>query len=430
MPVPVFPLPHLPRRDKAEVAISHTIMMLAGMLILALVLRQVAERRKLPFAAILVLTGFVGSEVMLLFGLDTGVRHHSFHDLIFYVFLPLLVFEAAFRIDALLLRRNLFVVLLLSIPVMLLSTTITAVLVYFGINHPTGFPWIAAFLTGAVLSATDASPITSRFPKLGVPHRLRVLMEGEDLFNDATAIVTFSIFLYIATHPGEQITFADAAVAFLLVFFGGILIGLLVGLGFLLLSRLFDDPIQQALVCLISAYASFLLADEVLQVSGVMSVLVTGLIMGRVIHNDFQDERGSFVDNFWSFNAYVAEALVFLLMGVTVSLGMFEERWLAMLIGILAILIARAAGIFGTAPLINLLPWVERVPMAFQQVLFMGSLRGAVVLALSLSLPVELPYWWTIQSIAFGVVIFSLFVQAPLVDPMLRRSSLVDKESS
>jgi CPA1 family monovalent cation:H+ antiporter len=402
-------------------------MMMAGMLILALLLKPVAEKRRLPFAAVLVLTGFVGSELLLFLHVDTGVRHQSFHDLIYYVFLPLLVFAAAFKIDALLLKRNLFVILLLSIPILLLSTTITAALVYVGINHPEGFPWIAALLTGAVLAATDASPITVRFPKLGVPRRLRMLMDGEDLFNDATAIVIFNIFLYVALHPTEHITLADATFAFVLVFFGGIFIGLLVGLGFLLVSRLFDDSIQQALVSLVSAYTAFLVANE-LHVSGVMAVLVTGLIMGRVIHNDFQDERGSFVDNFWGFNVYVAEALVFLLMGVTVSLSMFQERWLAMLIGIVALLVARAVGVFGATPLINRLPWVEHVPMSYQQVLFLGSLRGAVVLALALSLPVELPYWWTIQSIAFGVVIFSLFVQAPMIEPALRRSSLVERE--
>jgi CPA1 family monovalent cation:H+ antiporter len=408
--------------------ISHTIMLLAGMLILSLMLRPMAERRQLPFAAVLVLTGFVGSELLLLFDIDTGVRHDSFHDLIYYVFLPLLVFEAAFKIDALLLKRNLFVIILLSIPILLLVTTVTAALVYAGIAHPTGFPWIAALLTGAVLAATDASPITTRFPKLGVPKRLRTLMDGEDLFNDATAIVIFTIFLYVAMHPTEDISFADAVVAFIAVFFGGIFIGLLVGLGFLLVSRLFEDSVQQALVTLISAYTSFLLANEVLGVSGVMSVLITGLIMGRVIHNDFQDERGSFVDNFWRFNVYVAEALVFLLMGVTISLAMFEERWLAMLIGIVAIMIARAIGVFGMAPLINRLPWVEPLPLDYQKILFLGSLRGAVVLALGLSLPVELDYWWTIQSIAFGVVLFSLFVQAPLIEPLLRRSHLAGRD--
>jgi len=311
----------------------------------------------------------------------------------------------------------------------LLSVGVSAVLIYYGIGHASGFPWIAALITGAVLSATDASPITSQFAKLGVPKRLRILMEGEDLFNDATAIVIFSIFLYIALHPDEQITTADAVIRFCVVFFGGALIGLLVGLGFLILSRLFEDPIHQGLVTVASAYASFLIANEMLNVSGVMAVLVTGLIMGRVIHNDFQDERGTFVDQFWSFNVYVAEAMVFLLMGVVITFNMFEERWLAMLIGILAITGARALGIFGTAPLISRLPSVEPIERSYQNIMVMGSLRGAVVLALALSLPTELDYWWTIQSIAFGVVLFSLFVQAPLVEPQLRRSALVDRET-
>lgn len=406
-------------------SISATLMMLAGMLLLALMIKPIAARFRLPLAAVLVLTGYVGSEVVIFFGYSTGIDHASFHDLIMYVFLPLLVFEAAFRIDANLLRKNLFVIMFFALPILLLSVGVAAVLVYYGIGHPEGFPWIAALITGAVLSATDASPITNLFAQKGVPKRLRVLMEGEDLFNDATAIVTFSIFIYIALHPMEEITTADILVRFIVVFFGGALVGLVVGLGFLFLSRLFEDSVQQGLVTLISAYTAFLLANEVLQVSGVMAVLITGLIMGRVIHNDFQDERGTFIDQFWRFNVYLAESMVFLLMGVVVTFGMFEERWLAMLIGIVAILTARAVGVFGTAPLISRIPGINGIDKAYQKVMVMGSLRGAVVLALALSLPTSLPYWWTIQSIAFGVVIFSLFVQAPLMEPTLKRSSLV-----
>ena len=410
-------------------SISATLMILVGMLLLALLVKPLTRRLHLPLAAVLVLTGFIGSEILVFFGYTTGIDYIAFHDLIMFVFLPILVFEAAFKIDASLLHKNLFVILFLALPILLLSVGVSAVLIYYGIGHASGFPWIAALITGAVLSATDASPITSQFAKLGVPKRLRILMEGEDLFNDATAIVIFSIFLYIALHPDEQITTADAVIRFCVVFFGGALIGLLVGLGFLILSRLFEDPIHQGLVTVASAYASFLIANEMLNVSGVMAVLVTGLIMGRVIHNDFQDERGTFVDQFWSFNVYVAEAMVFLLMGVVITFNMFEERWLAMLIGILAITGARALGIFGTAPLISRLPSVEPIERSYQNIMVMGSLRGAVVLALALSLPTELDYWWTIQSIAFGVVLFSLFVQAPLVEPQLRRSALVDRET-
>ena len=193
------------------------------------------------------------------------------------------------------------------------------------------------------------------------------------------------------------------------------------GFVFLFLSRLLEDYIQQAIVTLIAAYSSFLIADSV-HVSGVMSVLITGMVLGRVIHYDFQDhEKRGFVDDFWSFNVYVTEAIMFLLMGLTITLGMFEDNWLAMLIGIAAVLFSRAVGVFGGAPLVSSLPGVERISMGYQRVMFAGGLRGAVTLALALSIPVELEYWWTVQSIAFGVVLFTLFVQAPLIPPLLKK---------
>jgi len=106
---------------------------------------------------------------------------------------------------------------------------------------------------------------------------------------------------------------------------------------------------------------------------------------------------------------------------------MFVDNWLAMLIGITAILIARAVGVFGGARLISFVPGVERISMGEQKLMFVGGLRGAVTLALALSLPLELDYWWTVQSIAFGVVLFTLFVQAPIMLPMLSRYRTTDK---
>ncbi len=353
--------------------------------------------------------------------MDTGVRYDSFHDLIIFVFLPLLIFEAAFKMDMKQFLKNFIVILFFALPVMLLSTVVAAVMIYYGIGHPTGFPWIAAFLTGSVLAATDPVALLAVMRKAGVPERLCMLLDGEALLNDATAIVTFSIFLYIAMHPMEEISVMDASLRFLVVFFGGAVIGLFMGFIFLFLSRLLEDYIQQAIVTLIAAYASFLVANSV-HVSGVMSVLIAGFVLGRVIHHDFQDhEKRNFVDDFWSFSVYVAEAIMFLLMGVTITVGMFEDNWLAMLIGIVAVLIARAVGVFGGAPLISTLPNIERIPMNYQHIMFVGGLRGAVTLALALSIPSELDYWWTIQSIAFGVVLFTLFVQAPIIPPLLKR---------
>jgi CPA1 family monovalent cation:H+ antiporter len=401
--------------------ISTSLMMLALMLLISLLFRPLAERYSIPFAGLLVVTGFIGSEIVISFGIDTGIRYDTFHDLILFVFLPLLIFEAAFKIDVKQLLSNGIIILFFALPVMLLSTAIAAVMIYYGIGHATGFPWVAALLTGSLLAATDPVAVLELMRKAGVPERLCMILDGEALFNDATAIVTFSIFLYIALHPLEDITVVDASLRFMVVFFGGAIIGLFIGFIFLFLSRLLDDHIQQAIVTLIAAYVSFLIAHSV-HVSGVMSVLVAGIVLGRVIHHDFQDhEKRNFVDDFWSFNVYISEAIMFLLMGVTITIGMFEDNWLAMLIGIAAVLIARAVGIFGGAPLISLLPNVERISMGYQQIMFVGGLRGAVTLALALSLPLELSYWWTVQSIAFGVVLFTLFVQAPLIPPLLKR---------
>ena len=399
---------------------EHTVLILIGLLLLAIALHPLARKIHLPFSATLVIAGFVASELLVNAGFDTGVRADGFHDLIFFVFLPILIFESAYNINARLLWNNLLPILFLAIPLMLLSTLITAVLVYYGVAHPDGFPWIAALITGALLSATDPVAVVALFKQMGVSERLAILVEGESLFNDAVAIVVFGVFIAIATGSGGPMTLADASWHFLRVFFGGILVGAGTGLMFAGIVKLLPDTVSKALATIISAYFAFVLAESFLHVSGVMSVLVTGLILGHMIHHARVDESVTFIQELWEFNAFVANALVFLLMGIVITTSMFEERWLAMLIGIVAVLIARAIGIFAFVPVLNKLTPIEPVSRPYQAVMLWGGLRGAVTLALALSLPISLDYWWTIQSIAFGVVLFTLFAQASTTGGLLQ----------
>jgi CPA1 family monovalent cation:H+ antiporter len=334
------------------------------------------------------------------------------------------VFESAYSINARLLLKNLLPILFLAIPLMLLSTVISAVLIYLGIGHPSGFPWIAALLTGALLSATDPVAVVALLRQMGVSERLALLMEGESLFNDATAIVIFGVFLAMATGVEGPMTMSAASMHFLVVFFGGLLVGTVTGLLFIGLSKLLREPVVKALATVISAYLSFIVAESMFHVSGVMAVLVTGLLLGFQSQPAASDSSPGFVQQLWEFNSYVANTLVFLLMGVTITLGMFEERWLAILIGIGGVLVARALGIFTCVPLLNRITPIEPIKRPYQVVMFWGGLRGAVTLALALSLPTTLEYWWTIQSIAFGVVLFTLFVQATSTGPLLRHYHL------
>lgn len=403
--------------------IAQIVFFVMVLLLAALFAEPVARWIRFPFSALLVAIGFLGAQIASVGGYDSVPQPHQFHDLVFFVFLPILIFESAFAIDGRLLLKNLAPILILAIPIMLFSTLISGILIYLGIDHPTGFPWVAALLTGALLSATDPVAVVALMKQSSSPKRLATLIEGESLLNDATAIVIFSLALALAKNPGQPIGIGSGFIQFCVVFLGGLVIGILVSFAAILMLRAAEDPMFHGLISLISSYFAFLIAESTLHVSGVMAVLALGLVMGRARRADyFQD---NFVERLWNFNAYIANALVFLLVGFSISLSMFQERWLAILIGIAAVLIARLVGIFVLVPVATRFTPEEPIDWRYRIVLFWGGLRGAVTLALALSIPKELEYWWTIQSIAFGIVVFTLFVQAPTMNPLLKRIGLL-----
>ncbi|MCW9058609.1 MAG: cation:proton antiporter [Gammaproteobacteria bacterium] len=198
-------------------------------MLLTVVSQPLSRCLRMPYSSILVMVGFAASELAVALGVDSGIRAGSFHDLIFFVFLPILVFEAAFCIDIRLLWQNLLPVLFLATAIMLASALLTGVGVYYGIAHPAGFPWIAALITGALLAATDPVAVVDQLKSLGAPKRLSMLIEGESLFNDATAIVLFSLFVAVALEPSVPAGIPDMAWRFLMVFLGGAGVGLAAG---------------------------------------------------------------------------------------------------------------------------------------------------------------------------------------------------------
>ncbi|PHS31070.1 MAG: sodium:proton antiporter [Sulfurovum sp.] len=399
--------------------IYESITILIVLLLVAILSAPLAKRLGLPFSALLVIEGFVGSELIVALGFDLGLRWYHFHDLVFFILLPVLIFESALNIDVRLLLKNLIPIFILAIPIMLLSTGITAVLLYYGIDHPLGFPVVAALLTGAILSATDPVAVLDVFKHIKAPQRLSTLVDGESLFNDATVIVLFGLFIAFAQMDAGSFSGIDALKEFISVFFGGIVVGAVLGLLFMFLYRVSKGSFAKSLISILSAYSAFVLAEHFLHVSGVMAVLVTGLCISweRCKHV----EESNFVEKLWEFNAYLANMLIFLLVGITITVGMFTSHWLAMLIGIVSVLIARAIGIFVVLPLVSKLPYVDPISRGYQAIIFWGGLRGAVVVALALSIPIELEYWYTVQSIAYGVVLFTLFVQAPTIALIMKK---------
>ena len=404
-------------------SLEHVTAAFVVLLLLAFLAEPVSRLVRLPYSSVLVIAGYVTSELAVISGIDTGIRAENFHDLIFYVFIPVLVFESAYKINKKLLLENIIPIVILAVIGLLLTASLTAAGLYYGIAHPAGFPLIAALLTGSILAATDPVAVVARLREIGVPERLSVLLEGESLFNDATAIVLFSMFLSMALSLEGSVTTSGVIVEFLKIFFGGLATGMAAGLTAGLVNKGIKNSFMTGVLTLIVAYGSYLLAEELFEVSGVMSTLVAAIVMSVMQGKESGDNTQVKNEYLWGVIGHIANAVVFIIMGVTITLGMFEERWLAMLIAIAAVFVARAVSTYGSLSLLGLFQ-KKPVDLHCQTVMVWGGLRGAVALALALSIPVTLDYWWTIQSIAFGVVLFTLFIQAPTIRLLVDRLDL------
>jgi len=406
--------------------VEHAILALVIMLGLSLIAQPISRLSHLPIASILVLLGYVASELIVYNGLDTGLRADNFQSIIFYILIPVLVFESAINIDKAKLKKNLVVILFLAILTMLLTCLVVAVLLYYGIAHKTGFPWMAALITGAVLAATDPSAIIKKVRGKKKYERVGLLLEGESLFNDATAIVLFGLFMSIAmTTDGNSTndvnTIAGITIQCVVIFIGGTSIGLLTGLFFSCMKKQTKKSELIDVMSLIAAYGAYLLA-EYFGVSGVMSTLMAALMFSRCESDEEINSQKLITNQYlWKVLSHVANSSVFIIMGAVITFDMFDQRWLAMIIAVVSLLLARAVSIYGVLTLFMFFKDLK-VPMSSQSIIVWGGLRGAVTLALALSLPTSLEYWWTIQSIAFGVVVFSLFVQAPMMFLLIKRS--------
>ncbi len=401
---------------------SHTALFLMMLLLVAAVVEPLAKKLPVPFSVVLVIIGFMGSELVVkTLGIDTGIRWDNFGTIIFYFVLPILIFQAALEIDLELLWKNIVPIGLLALPLMLVSAVVIAACVYRGIDHAVGFPWMAALITGALLSATDPAAVLALLKNANAPERLNMLLEGESLFNDATAVVMFSLLIAIATGAQSAGSVDEVILRFATVFFGGLAVGIIVALFLCLMMKIIGGFGSFPLLSLICAYTAFLVAEDLLHLSGVMAVLAAGLTVGKYRRELTSEIHNDFAEKFWGLLGHIAESTIFLLAGITITLSMFTEQWLAIIIGIIAVVIARIVMVFGTFPILKVLPGVDAVPLKQQVVLAWGGVRGTVTLALALSLPLTLDYWYTIQSIAYGVVLFTLFVQATTMSPLIKK---------
>jgi len=405
--------------------IKNFILSLVIMIFVSLLAEPIARWLRLPFVAILILVGFIGSELVVSFGYDTGIRASNFPLLVFYVFLPIIIFESAYSIDQKQLLKSLLPILILALPIMILATLMIAFLIYFFIGHATGFPIYTALVAGSLLAATDPMAVIRHLKALKTSNKIIVLLEGESLFNDAIGVVLFTSFVAIAVSFNGagfgdfSINWWEKLTIFCWQFFGGLMFGILCGLIGTFFSFVIKTRILENILLIAIAYGSFMLAEDYLQVSGMMAVLSAGLIMNRAHQKYVSSKDKEFIDYWWHVIGYFSNSMLFLLLGVTVTVQMFTERWLAMVLAIGAVLLVRLISVFALLPLFTSFNKFSLSPKD-RLILSWGGARGAVTAALALSLPIEIEGWWTVQSMAFGVILFTLFIQAPTIPWILK----------
>ena len=393
---------------------------IASLLVLGLLLRPLTNRLHLPFEALLLVLGFAFGSLYIN-AHSLGIQPDVLRTLVFYVVLPVLIFSTAYSINTPQLRRNLISLLILAVPVALISLVLSSVLIYYGIGQPSSFPWLAALITGTMLMATDNRALRHTFAHLNLPDELRVLINGEDLLNNASSIVLFTLLLAFTSQSALSPTPGEIAEFLIWNVLGGTFIGLVLGFAALVFLRMRQfETIERAILTLLVAYLAYLVADQLLKSSGVLSVLVAALIMGRTMHEDLDAAHDDFVDEFWHLNASLSGYLLYLILGLLITLDLFTERWLAVLIGAGAIVLARIVGLAVIMPIL-----IQRhshlIDVAHHNILFFTGTRGAVALGLALSVPTHLEYYRTIEAIGFGVVLLTLLAQAPFLELFLRR---------
>lgn len=382
------------------------------LLLIASLVAIVVRRLQVPYTVALVVVG-------LLLTTQSPLRVELTPELILALLVPPLVFEAAFHLNFNELRRSLSTILVLAVPGVVLTMLLVGGIVSFG----AGLTLPVALTFGALIAATDPVAVVSIFRSLGVPKRLAVLVEGESLLNDGTAMVLFNMMLVIVATG--RFNLAASILDFVRISAGGIAVGVILGWAISRLIARIDDYLIETTLTTVLAFGSYLIAEQ-LHFSGVLAVVAAGLINGNLGPQGMSPTTRIILFNFWEYIAFLANSLVFLLIGLEVDIPALLNSWQPIAWAIGAVILARVVVVYGLSFLSR--RFTEPISLRWRHVLAWGGLRGALSLALALSLPASFgDDRALLRTMAFGVVLFTLLVQATTMRSLIRRLGIITR---
>lgn len=409
--------------------------LLIGILVVVPALSLLARVIGVPYPIVLILGG-------LGLGFIPGLPDVQLHpDLVLVLFLPPLLYAAAFFANVRELRADTRAISLLAFPLVIFTTSAVAVVAHAMID---GLPWGAAFALGAIVSPTDPIAATAIFRRLGVPRRLVAIVEGESLVNDASALILYRVAVGAAV--GGSFSLVGATGSFVVSIAGGIGIGLAIGWVIAQVRRRIEDPPVEITISLLTGYAAYVSAEEI-GVSGVLAAVTAGIYLGWRGPEIASATTRMQAYAVWEFGVYLVNAVLFVLVGVQLpgildDLGALSGATLLVYAGVVCATVigARLAWLFTTPYLIRALDrrpsQVERRAGARERlVLAWSGMRGAVSLAAALSLPLQIdagtpfPRRPLLIFLAYAVVLFTIVGQGLTLPLLIRRFGLRDDGS-
>jgi Na+:H+ antiporter len=357
---------------------------------------------------------------LVLAGLILGLAHvlkppHLTKPLLFTIFLPGLLFEAAFHLEFQQFWRNRTTIISLAVPGVAAAIILTTLFLtpISGLVSMEEFTWKYALIFGALIAATDPIAVVAMFKTLGISKRLSVIVESESLINDGTGIVFFTLSLSLLL--GNTVSAGSLGLQFISTVGIGVVIGSFAGFLANLVIKKVNDAMIEITVTTIAAYGAFVAAEQ-LHYSGVIATVTTGLICGTKA--SMTPSTRIAIESFWEYVAFALNSIVFLLIGFEVNIESLISNWQMILVAFSAVTLGRAAVVLAVSAILRMTS--ERLPWSWSVVLTWGGLRGALPMVLVLSLPRDLPHRELLINMTFGVVLLSIMIQGVTMSPLLR----------
>ncbi len=437
-------LPYFTRGFNTMSPTVQIILALLSLLFLSIITHLAAPKLRLPYSVLLVVVGFLLIPLSKIPAFSYLTSFQLTSEILFFIFLPILIFESAFNMNIRKIGENIGAISALAIAGLLVSSFFIAFAGYWALGA-IGFaaPLVVVLLFGALISATDPVAILALFRDFGAPRRLALIFEGESLFNDATSLALFLIVLE-SVSAGFQgaASVLQGIYIFLSMLFGGAVFGFMMGWGFSKLLQFARHEHLQITLTMLAAHTTFLLAEFIshsfslmgkpVHVSSILATVIASLVIGNYGRFKIMPRVQIYMTHFWGYAAFVANSLVFILLGLLfTSLSVrLVDILPALTVIIVVVMVARTLSIYPVIGMMNATRLEQPIPRSWQHLMAWGSLRGVLAVTMVLIIPDTLshPEWKHAYSIkefilalTIGCIYFTLFIKATTMNVAIRR---------